>query len=351
LAEEGLGKECGGSLEGIEVIALEQVGVGEAPAGEAAAEEFSGAGGRCAFCVHGGAFPTGRVGVSQGQWLGREGVGGRRVEGDGWAFEPAGNGIAPLQPDTPIRLEIGRGQSEAVGGPIAIDGIELGAGSFAIAPFEEGFGEGESVAGVGGSQFHTSFEVSSGLGAVADAGGPPRSLQVKQPQSAIGTGVVDGGVCGKGGEEGGLDAGDDPEGTEGLGLGELAEVQGEEIVGLRAIGIEGESGVAGVDAGLCEAGAIPVAGLGIGPVEGGAGEAPGEFNGVGSLEAGLFGEMEGVLEAGALGLGVVGSSELWEGRGDAEQPCEPNQGWEGEMASFHLRFQRREHYTVLRLSK
>ena len=43
-AQERLRKVCGGALQAVEVIALEQIGMPEATSGEASAEEFRGAG-------------------------------------------------------------------------------------------------------------------------------------------------------------------------------------------------------------------------------------------------------------------------------------------------------------------
>jgi hypothetical protein len=204
---------------------------------------------------------------------------------------------------------------------------------------------------VRGSQFDTSFEVTACFGAVSDAGGPAGRFQVQEAQPTVWAGVVDGRVRSQGCGEGAFDAGNDAECTQGLGLGELSKVEGQEIVGLRALRIDGEGGVAGVHTRLGNPGAIPISGLCIGPIEGRMSETPQNFDCVRVFSPCPFCAMERRFESGAFRRGVVGGAESWEGEDREEDPSAAKQGWDGEMASFHLRFLRREHYTVLRLSK
>jgi hypothetical protein len=109
-------------------------------------------------------------------------------------------------------------------------------------------------------------------------------------------------------------------------------------MGLCALGIEGQGRTAGIDARLGYPGAILVPGLRIGPVEGGVAETPQDLNRVRAFSPSLLRVIERDFEPGTLGRGVVGGDKRGNVEGRNEDPSAAKQGWDGEMASFHLRF-------------
>jgi hypothetical protein len=70
---------------------------------------------------------------------------------------------------------------------------------------------------------------------------------------------------------------------------------------------------------------------------------------VGGGEVVGLGQEEGGFEVGTLGWGEIGEGKAQPEEGGEEECQGAAERWDHEMASFHLRFRTREHYTVLRL--
>lgn len=255
-------------------------------------------------------------------------------------------------PFEPVGLPTRAGEAGPGVGPDRVQGAKAGAGLVEVAPAEERLGKAEMVAGILRRNLEGPEEMSLGLVAGPDARRPSRGLQIQEAEGSVGSGVVEGLVEDACGLEGVAYPGDDLERTEALGAGELAEVEGEVVVGGGGGGVVGEGCLGGGDGELGDALALGVLGLDGGEFVGETAEVMDDSKvvgigaGAGMVEAKPRG-LEGLL-AGKERPGVLGGARTKDGLG-GEESCERDDrvagggpgegGGTGPNRRFHLRCQ------------
>lgn len=251
----------------------------------------------------------------------------RRGGGVGGGGEFFSDVVAALGPVRPTGFPVVTGVLLSGFGPEEVEGLEVGGGA-GVVPFGFGFDEVEMVLGIVGCEEEGLLEMLTGFFAVADAGGPAGAIAIEEAEVAVGAGVVEGGVVGEDEGKFGLHFTDNLEGTEGLGLGEFAEVEAEVVVGFDGGRVGGYELAGGGDTLAGDAGAAFVGGLDVGEIKGGPGELPESYGVVGvGLEAGFGGEKGffGALDEYGVG-GIAGTKD---GVAQAEKDREESEQYRG----------------------